>query len=96
MRRHSQGHKVPLVYENSVNNQPKKKKREFYLQGGGTLWAPGSADSCLVARGAGRAGGGNGNPLQCSCLENLRGGGVWWADVYGVTQSWTRLTTDAT
>lgn len=31
MRRHSQGHKVPLVYENSVNNQPKKKKREFYL-----------------------------------------------------------------
>ena len=27
------------------------------LQGGGTLWAPGSADSCLVARGAGRAGG---------------------------------------
>ena len=34
---------------------------------------------------------GNGNPLQCSCLENPRGGGAWWADVYGVTQSRTRL-----
>ena len=34
---------------------------------------------------------GNGNPLQCSCLENLRDGGAWWASVYGVTQSRTRL-----
>ena len=34
---------------------------------------------------------GNGNPLQCSCLENPRMG-AWWAVVYGVTQSWTRLT----
>ena len=34
---------------------------------------------------------GNGNPLQCSCLENLRGGGAWWAAVYGVSQSRTRL-----
>jgi len=30
---------------------------------------------------------GNGNLLQCSCLENPRGGGAWWAAVYGVTQS---------
>ena len=37
---------------------------------------------------------GNGNPLQCSCLENPRdrvGGGAWWAAVYGVAQSRTRL-----
>ena len=34
---------------------------------------------------------GNGNPLQCSCLENIRDGGAWWAVVYGVAQSWTRL-----
>ena len=34
---------------------------------------------------------GNGSPLQCSCLENPRDGGAWWAAVYGVTQSWTRL-----
>ena len=34
---------------------------------------------------------GNGNPLQCSCLENLRDGGAWWAAVYGVSQSQTWL-----
>ena len=34
---------------------------------------------------------GNGNPLQCSCLENRRDSGAWWAAVYGVTQSRTRL-----
>ena len=34
---------------------------------------------------------GNGNPLQCSCLENPRDGGAWLAAVHGVTQSWTRL-----
>ena len=34
---------------------------------------------------------GNGNPLQCSCLENPRDGRAWWAAVYGVAQSRTRL-----
>ena len=34
---------------------------------------------------------GNGNPLQCSSLENPRDGGAWWAAVYGVAQSRTRL-----
>ena len=34
---------------------------------------------------------GNGNPLQYSCLENPRDGGAWWAAVYGVAQSQTRL-----
>ena len=34
---------------------------------------------------------GNGNPLQCSCLENPRDRESWWAAVYEVTQSWTRL-----
>ena len=37
------------------------------------------------------AGEGNGSPLQCSCLENPVDGGAWWAAVYGVTQSRTRL-----
>ena len=42
--------------------------------------------------GSGRSpGGGNGNPLQCSCLENPRDGRALWAAVYGVTQSWTWL-----
>ena len=39
--------------------------------------------SCIVE--------GNGNPLQCSCLENPRDGGAWWAAVYRGTQSRTRL-----
>ena len=34
---------------------------------------------------------GNGNPLQCSCLENPRDGGAWWAAVYRVAQSRTQL-----
>ena len=34
---------------------------------------------------------GNGNPLQCSCLENPRDRGAWWAAIYGVPQSRTRL-----
>ena len=34
---------------------------------------------------------GNGNPVQCSCLENPRDGGAWWAAIYGVAQSRTRL-----
>ena len=38
-----------------------------------------------------RIGEGKGNPLQCSCLENPRDGGAWWAAFYGVTQSRTRL-----
>ena len=36
-------------------------------------------------------GGGNGNPLQCSCLDNPRDGGAWWAAIYGVAQSRTQL-----
>ena len=39
----------------------------------------------------GFSGEGNGNPLQCSCLENPSDWGVWWAAIYGVAQSRTRL-----
>ena len=42
--------------------------------------------------GSGRSPGeGNGSPLQCSCLEDPRDGGAWWAAVYGVAQSRTQL-----
>ena len=34
---------------------------------------------------------GNGNPLQCSCLENPRDGGAWWAADHGVARSWMQL-----
>ena len=46
-------------------------------------WATSLSLSCI--------GDGNGNPLQCSCLENPRDREAWWAAIYGVTQSWTRL-----
>ena len=39
----------------------------------------------------GSPGEGHGNPLQCSCLENPKDRGAWWATVHGVTNSWTRL-----
>ena len=38
---------------------------------------------------------GKGNPLQCSCLENPRDGGAWWAAISGVTQSRTRLSSSS-
>ena len=42
--------------------------------------------------GSGRSpGGGHGNPLQYSCLENLTDGGSWWVKVHRVARSWTRL-----
>ena len=42
--------------------------------------------------GLGRSpGGGHGNPLQSSCLENPMDRGAWWATVHGVTKSWTQL-----
>ena len=34
---------------------------------------------------------GNSNPLQCCCLKNPRDEGAWWAAIYGIAQSWTRL-----
>ena len=46
-------------------------------------WATSLSLSCI--------GEGNGNPLQCFCLENTRDGGAWWAAVYGVAQSRTQL-----
>ena len=39
----------------------------------------------------GDRGEGNGNPLQCSCLENPMDSRAWWAAVCGVAQSWTQL-----
>ena len=49
----------------------------------GSDWATSLSLSCT--------GEGNGTPLQCSCLENPRDGGAWWAAACGVVQSWTRL-----
>ena len=55
------------------------------------LWRVGHdwATSCSFSLSS--IGEGNGNPLQYYCLENPRDGGAWWAAIYGVAQSCTRL-----
>ena len=51
---------------------------------------PANAGDAGLIRGSGRSpGGGHGNPLQCSCLENPMDRGAWWAMVHRVTGSWT-------
>ena len=67
-------------------------REELSEEWGGIFWeelfnSPRPLSSSLVTG----SGEGNGNPLQCSCLENPRDSGAWWAAVYGVAQSWTRL-----
>ena len=64
------------------------------MKGGGDWWAAvhGVATERLHFHfSLSRIGEGNGNPLQCSCLENPRDGGAWWVAIYGVAQSWTLL-----
>ena len=56
--------------------------KESACNAGGPGSIPGSGSS---------PGEGNGNPLQCSCLENSMGSGAWQAVVHGVTKSWTGL-----
>ena len=61
--------------------KPEKEKRPLEFQN----------YKCLLVFSLSSTGEWNGNPLQCSCLENPRDGGAWWAAVSGVSQSWTRL-----
>ena len=60
-------------------NEKKKKKNPLVSTGDASL-IPGSGRSTGVQ---------NGNPFQCSCLENSMGRGAWWATVHGATNSWT-------
>ena len=53
--------------------------------------AGGAGDSGLIPGLVRSPGEGNGNPLQCSCLENPMDRGAWRAKACGVTQSWTQL-----
>ena len=48
-------------------------------------------DAGSIPESGGSPGGGHGDPLQYSCLENPMDGGAWRATVHGVTKSWTRL-----
>ena len=56
-----------------------------------SMWLLRVGQDCTTSFSLSCIGEGNGNPLQCSCLENPMDGVAWWAAVYGVTQSWTRL-----
>ena len=67
-----------------------------WTEGPGGLQSMGSLESDTTERlhfhfSLSCIGEGNGNPLQCSCLENPRDGGAWWAAVHGVAQGRTRL-----
>ena len=72
-----------------------KQKNRKIIQGS----FPGGSDSKESACNAGDLGSlpgwgrspGEGNPLQCTCLENCTDRGAWWATVHGVAKSWTRL-----
>ena len=54
-------------------------------------WSPYESDTRATSISLSCIGEGNGNPLQHSCLENPRDSGAWWAAIYGVAQSQTRL-----
>ena len=58
--------------------------------------AAGTRDVVSVPRSGRSLGGGNGNPLQCSCLVNFMNRGAWWTSVQGIGKSWTWLSTYTT
>ena len=75
-------HSSTLAWKIPWMEEPGRLKSMGWLRVGHD-WATSLSISCI--------GEGNGNPLQCSCLENPRDWGAWWAAVYGVAQSQTRL-----
>ena len=62
-----------------------------WMEEPGGLQSMGSTESLHLHFSFSCLGEGNGNPLQCSCLENPRDSGAWWAAIYEVAQSWTWL-----
>ena len=84
-RRYNQSILKQISPEYSLEGLMLKLKLQYY----GHLM--GRADSLENTLMLGNIREGDGTPLQYSCLENPRDGGAWWAAVYGVTQSRTRL-----
>ena len=67
-----------------------KKMTEGFPGGSVVKNSPANSGNLCSIPGSGRsAGGGHGNPLQYSCLGNLKDRGAWWTTVHGVTESWT-------
>ena len=63
-----------------------------FLDGSVVKNLPAKAGDMTLTPGSGRSlGGGNGNPLQYSCLGNATDRGAWWATVLRVAENWTRL-----
>ena len=76
-----------LGSNNDYSSNMKNNQKAWWISRATAEKTPGTkADTISV-----KSGEGNGNPLQCSCLENLRDRGAWWAAIYGVTQSLTWL-----
>ena len=75
-------HSSTLVWKIPWTEEP-GRLQSMGLRRVGHDWETSLSLSCI--------GEGNGNPLQCSCLENPKDGGVWWAAISGVAQSRTRL-----
>ena len=77
-------HSSPLAWKIPWTEEPGRLQSMGSLESDTTEWLHFHFSlSCI--------GEGNGNSLQCSCRENPRDGGAWWAAVYGVAQSRTRL-----
>ena len=73
---------TPLLF-NMLSTEEPGRLQSMGLLGVGHDWVTSLSLSCTRE--------GNGNPLQYSCLENPRDEGAWWAAIYGVAQSQTRL-----
>ena len=64
----------------------------WWLRGKESACSAGAAGDAHLIFGSGRStGGGHGNSLQYSCLENAMDRGAWWATIHSITKSWTRL-----
>ena len=77
---------------NLAYNGRSSASEEWLLEGTRTMRSfEGEHHPCQKAQPSLSCGEGNGTPLQYSCRENPMDRGAWWAAVYGVAQSWTRL-----
>ena len=77
----------PHLYVGSVTVS---QRLPWWLSGKEAACNPGAAGDVGLITGSGRsAGGGHGNPVQFSCLENPMDRGAWQATVHGVAKSWT-------
>ena len=86
LRRRRQWHPTPVLLPGESHGQ-----RSLVGCSPWGRWGSATTEQLHFHFSLSRIGEGNGNPLQCSCLENPRDGGAWWAAVCGVTQSQTRL-----